>query len=272
MSGLIRTAKRYVKLGLRMGSERWAGVTEMVSDLRALGVRPGGLLLVHSSLSSLGYVRGGREAVIRALTGALGRDGTLVMPTHSWELMENGGRVFDSRETPSCVGAITELFRKMPGVQRSLHPTHSVAAIGPLARELIQDHQYAATPCGAGTPYEKLLNLDGQILFLGAKLDSNSAYHTIEALGQVPYLMKPSQDYFSLIDATGQQTKRYVHRHEAAIPRRFNEWGPLLETKGVLVRGNVGKAPSQLMQGKPFLDVMMEMVAADPLMFLQSHH
>src|SRR5262249_17025747 len=151
-----------------------------VRDLRALGIRPGGLLLVHSSLSSLGFVPGGVETVVRALIEVVGLRGTLVLPAHSWDEMEAGGRTFDVLRTETCVGAIPEAFRRRPGVVRSMHPTHSVAATGPLAAWLIADHESCATPCGPGSPYAKFLDRDGQILFLGTTLNSNTAFHTIE--------------------------------------------------------------------------------------------
>src|SRR5262249_42288298 len=151
--------------------------------------RPGAVLLVHSSLSALGYVPGGPETVIRALIDSVGPDGTVVVPTHSWQEMEDGSRTFDVRRTGVCVGAIPEYFRRRPGAVRRLHPTHSVAAIGPISDWLTAGHESSETPCGPGSPYVKILDRDGQILFLGTSLKSNTAFHTIEALEKVPYLM-----------------------------------------------------------------------------------
>ena len=65
-------------------------VATLAADLAALGVRPGSTLVVHSSLSSIGYVTGGAHAVVLALVEALGPDGTLVVPTHSGELSDPG--------------------------------------------------------------------------------------------------------------------------------------------------------------------------------------
>ena len=134
MNRFIGVTKSYVKTTLRVASKSWSTQGRITTGLRELGVKPGGILMVHSSLSALGYVPGGTRTVVESLRHALEPNGTLVMPTHSWEVMEKKGcRIFDARSTPSCVGAITEAFRAMPSVKRSLHPTHSVAAIGPLA-------------------------------------------------------------------------------------------------------------------------------------------
>jgi aminoglycoside 3-N-acetyltransferase len=194
----------------------------------------------------------------------------LVLPAHSWDLMEQGIRVFDVRQTPSCVGTIAEQFRKMPGVQRSLHPTHSVAAIGPLASYFTTGHENCSTPCGADSPYEKLLNQGGQILFLGVNLDSNTAFHTVEAIGDVSYLMKPEPEAFTIIDAAGNRKNISLRRHQSSIPRRFGEWEDVLFAEGFLKRGAVGNARSLLLDGQRFLDFMLDRVRKDPNMFLSS--
>jgi aminoglycoside 3-N-acetyltransferase len=206
--------------------------------------------------------------VLKALTKVLGPWGTLVLPAHSWALVEQGIRVFEAGDTPSCVGVIAEHFRKMPGVQRSLHPTHSVAAIGPLSSSLTTGHENCSTPCGAGSPYEKLLNQGGQILFLGVNLDSNTTFHTIEALANLSYLMRHESHAFTIVDKAGNRKLISLRLHRGGIPRRFGEWENLLYEKGILKRGAVGNARSCLLDGKPFLDCMLDEVRKNPNMFL----
>src|SRR5262249_8420232 len=145
-----------------------------------LGVDEGDLLLVHPALPPLGYVLGGARTVIRALSDAVGGGGTIVLPSHTWEWMDMGSREFDVRRTPVCVGAIAEEFCKTPGVVRSLHPTHSVAALGPLAGPLIEGHEACRAPCGPGSPYSRALELGCRILLLGTGLESNTSHHTVE--------------------------------------------------------------------------------------------
>src|SRR5690349_14206253 len=106
-----------------------ASVGEVEAELRALGVRRGGVLLVHTSFRAVRPVEGGPLGLIAALRAALGPDGTLVMPT-----MTDGESVFDPASTPTLdMGITAELFWRQPGVVRSTHPGGSFAAAGPEA-------------------------------------------------------------------------------------------------------------------------------------------
>ena len=217
-----------------------------------------------SSLSSLGFVIGGTEAVIGALRAAIGPDGTLVLPTHSWERAGRGDFTFDVATTPSCVGAISERFRTLPGVARSLHPTHSVAAIGPRAHALIDGHEKALTPSGEGTPYARLIDGGGQILFLGTTLDQNTAYHTLEALAAVPYLMRPDSETFAVTGADGRTRDMPFRRHARGPDRRFAATAELLEAKGVLRQGHVAASVSLLVEAAPMADLVLGLLRKDP--------
>ena len=261
---LLSDVKRRTKLLLSMVRRPWMTADRLAGGLTALGVRPGGVLMVHSSLKSLGFVPGGPETVIAGLRKALGPEGTLVMPTHTWEWMGKGLRTFDAQKTPSCVGTITEVFRGLPGVVRSLHPTHSVAAIGARADWIVEGHENAATPCGEGTPYAKVIEEGGQILFLGCGLDRNTAFHTLEALANVPYFLRTDAETFELIDARGESIERTLRRHQEHIPRRFREMEPTLAEAGALVRGQVGPARCLVVDSRKMCDVLLPKLAQDP--------
>ncbi|MFN8456819.1 MAG: AAC(3) family N-acetyltransferase [Anaerolineae bacterium] len=138
----------------------------LAQHLTRLGVQPGMTLLVHSSLSALGWVCGGPVAVILALEQVLGPQGTLVMPTFTgdlsdpaewrnppvppaWhEIIRQTMPAYDPHLTPTrWMGAVAECFRKQPGVQRSTHPQSSFAARGPQAKFIITPHPLT---CGLG--------------------------------------------------------------------------------------------------------------------------
>ncbi len=146
-----------------------AGFTEILSgDLR---LQSGDVVFVHSSLDQLNldfpFYR-----VLTLLRNVIGPDGTMLFPTYpnhrisSYEYLLQG-RVFDVRRTPSYAGLLTEFARKQPAALRSLHPTKSVCAIGPLARELTNSHQNSRYPYDSGSPFYKLTEHRGKIVGLG---------------------------------------------------------------------------------------------------------
>src|SRR5690606_31647480 len=92
------------------------------------------------------------------------------------------GPLFDVRRTASKVGAISEEVRLHPRANRSLHPTHAVAAIGPLANDLLRDHEKSATSCGLGSPFFRNVTVDGKILLIGVDNGSNTTLHTVEEI------------------------------------------------------------------------------------------
>jgi aminoglycoside 3-N-acetyltransferase len=152
--------------------------------LQKLGIRSGDVLLVHSSFNRFEGFTGNALDVIRVLREAVGPKGTLLMPTMTfgYRAVDNAreGKFFDVRRTPSRMGVISELFRRSPGVVRSVHPTHSVAAWG--ARALVADHHEVGTPCGPGTPWARLLEHRGKILFLGTGIITMTFYHACEEI------------------------------------------------------------------------------------------
>ncbi len=265
----VRSLKRMVKLGLRLVTKGWCTERTLRRDLEALGVQPGGVLLVHSSLSSVGVVPGGAATVIRALLAALGPKGTLVMPSHTWDRPGRGDFAFDIGKTPSCVGAISERFRTIPGAIRSLHPTHSVVAIGPKARNLIAGHDTAKTPCGEGTPYARMIEERAQILFLGTTLDHNTMFHTFEAYADWPYLLRDEDEAFSVTDGSGSTKTMRFRRHARGPDRRYGAITPLLQQAGILRKGRVGASESLLVESAPMTELVMRRMREDPAFLVQ---
>jgi len=145
----------------------------IAGGLADLGLPRDAVVLVHSSLSSLGYVDGGAEAVVDGFRDHLGSAGTLVVPTLPFRGYQHdylrADPLFDPLTTPSLMGRITEAMRLRPGALRSWHPSHSVSAIGPAAALLT-----APQSCdpwltfGPQSPFGRLADIDGWICLLGS--------------------------------------------------------------------------------------------------------
>lgn len=172
--------------------------SSLVAELRTLGLDAGTNVMVHSSLSRLGYVAGGAHAVVNALLEVLGPAGTLMMPTHSTNLSDPGSwsnppipaawvdqvreamPAYDPAVTPTrSMGAIVECFRHVPGVSRSAHPALSASAVGPHAPLLLDGHQLDHG-LGESSPQARLYDLDGMILLMGVSHANNTSLHLAE--------------------------------------------------------------------------------------------
>ncbi len=190
MSIALQTLKRTVKRQIRMARRRIVrrvyafNGQDLLAGLRRLGIAEGDTVLVHSSFDSFGAFLGSPMDVNSIVCEAVGRTGHVLMPTIPFTGAAidyvSTNPVFNVRTTPSRTGLLTELFRRQPGIVRSVHPTHSVAVSGPDAEKVVEDHHLAKTPCGRPSPYSRLLDRDGKILFLGTDIRPFTFYHFIE--------------------------------------------------------------------------------------------
>lgn len=158
----------------------------LVDDLEALDLPTGAVLLVHSALKSLGFVEGGPRSVVEALVEVVvrRRGGTLALPTfsifgnmHSTLASE---RVFDVRATPSNLGAVPEAFRLYPGVRRSIHPSHSISALGSKADWITEAHHVCGSNFGPESPMVRIMEAGGFLTGLGTGLGTVTFYHCLE--------------------------------------------------------------------------------------------
>jgi len=250
---------RAFRLLASQGLVRWRPYLkqrDLERALRAVGVRRGMLLMTHSSLSAYGYVEGGAATIVGALRRSLGAAGTLAMPTHT--VSHFGRPPYRARSTPSTVGAVTEAFRQMAGVRRSPHPTHSVAACGPLAEALLAGHTGGLAPLARAGVWGRFIAHDGWVLML-APLRKNTLLHAAELWSGVklPGLM--------LARARGA---RGPARTMPAAPLHTS-WFDLAHAR-LLRRGRIasvelGEGTVYLMRGRDVVDAGMAVLRDNPL-------
>lgn len=254
-----------------MQSKETIPLDRLVADLHALGVAPGDSVLTHASLSRIGFVPGGAETVVRALVEAVGPEGTALFPAHTGHpgISPENPPVFDVRTSPTLnIGAVPEAARQYPGALRSLQPTHSVTAIGARATWFIEGHEFCVTPCGPGSPYDKLCTAGGKILLLGCDHESNTSIHMVEELADVPYHMLPGVGIMRITDAGAR-----VHE----LPGRFHRWGEErdfmrldgeMTERGIQRIGTVGEAVCRLVNAAGMRDFILNRLESDPRILL----
>jgi len=245
-------------------------------DLRRLGVRPGDVLLVHSSMRSLGFVAGGVHAVIEALLHAIGPDGTLVVPAHTssncdpagwrnppvpeqwWPVIREQSPGFDPDRTPSeWMGIIAQTVRTWPGAVRSGHPRLSFAALGARAEEITGGHPYD-DGLGERSPLGAVYRLDGKVLLLGCGYDSNTSLHLAEWRQTAP----PRGPHGSSVRRPDGSSEWLTWIDVIEDEGDFETLGADFEAGPGAVTGPVGKATARLMSQRAVVDFATEWIAS----------
>ncbi|MCD6308397.1 MAG: AAC(3) family N-acetyltransferase, partial [Candidatus Latescibacteria bacterium] len=202
--------------------------------------------------------------VISALRAVVGDEGTLVFPTFT----SREESCFIPEATESVMGAVAETFRKMPGVIRSRHPRHPVAAQGPAACELTRGHENATGPCGADTPFHRHAMSGGQILLIGVDLDTLTLLHTAEALLDLPYLRELKGTYR---DESGVEHTISMRHAPGGHRGGIHFLEKLLRRKVLIKYGSFGHARTILMDAGSVLDELIDALTLDPMAALCRH-
>ncbi len=230
----------------------------IASQLGGAGLRAGDTVVVHSSLSSLGWVCGGANAVVLALLDVLGEGGTLVVPAQSadnsdpsgwrnppvpeswWADIRASMPPYDPRTTPSRgMGVIAEVVRTWPGALRSAHPQTSFAAVGPRAAEIVADHALDSQ-LGERSPLARLAEVGARVLLLGVGFDSCTAFHLAEY--RIP--TREVDNSFAITTPEGRrwETVRDIVLHDDD----FEELGAAFAGERPVAHGRVGGAATRL--------------------------
>jgi aminoglycoside 3-N-acetyltransferase len=260
--GVFRRYKRAKRKLIRLNEAKILEALQSNGDFKA------DLLFVHSSLSACGSIEGGPATVVSALRTWISNRAALAMPTHTWSYPDKTGvaPIYDYTSTPSVVGTITNHFWRELGVVRSLHPSHSLACSGPGAEKLCFDHESFETPCGAGTPYQRIAEGNTSILMFGATMDSYTLFHTAEDAADVPYLYAPEQVTLRTKGVDGSVKSLKMWRQDMGVARRFSETVDWLSKQGLLVRRKLGLGELLFVPNARALhETMVETLRRDPL-------
>jgi aminoglycoside 3-N-acetyltransferase len=202
----------------------------LTDDLR---LASGDLVYVHSGMDGLNlsfpFYR-----ILFLIQEIIGPGGTVVFPTYpnrrisSYEWLKQGN-VFDIRRTPSYTGILTEFARRQRKAIRSLHPTKSVCAIGPAAKDLTATHQLSPYPYDVNSPYYKLIAGGGKIIGLGATTNYISFGYCVDDAFKDEFPVRVyTNELFAApcINYEGEQVvvKTFAHDMSTTVHPDMPEW------------------------------------------------
>ncbi|MEK3890195.1 AAC(3) family N-acetyltransferase [Bacillus sp. FSL K6-3431] len=239
----------------------------LLDDLTNLSIDKKGTLLVHSSYKSIGDVAGRADTVLDALEKHM-EDGLLVLPTHTWDSINADNPTFSVQDSSTCVGILTELFRKRDHVVRSAHPTHSVAAIGEDAIAFTSGDEKCDTPCARGSAWGKLLDRNAQIMLVGVDLKRNTYIHGIEEWADIPGRMTDSFEQLQSVLPDGTIVNVPSRRHSGlSWSEHFWKVDDILLNRGAMSIGTFGDAETRVCNARKLNDVLMDMLYDLPDLF-----
>ncbi|GJN71234.1 aminoglycoside acetyltransferase [Purpureocillium lilacinum] len=237
----------------------------LVEDLRRLGLHAGDTVLLHSSLSAIGFVVGGAPALVRALLEVLGPRGTLAAPTHTgdnsdpaewrdppvprdwWQPIRDAMPAFDPRTSPSrMMGVVPETLRNWPGARRSAHPQTSFAAVGARAEDITEGPAVLECRLGEESPLAVLERLGARVLLLGCGFDRCTSFH----LAEYRNAYTPVENSFAALvgeDGVAETRREWVTVRDVPIDGDdFAALGQHFESGGGVASGLVGAAECKL--------------------------
>ena len=230
----------------------------LIQNFLELGVKPGGVLLVHTSFSKIKPIEGGPLGLISALRSALGSDGTLVMPSMSYD----DDHPFDKTKSPCPeMGIVADTFWRLPGVLRSDN-NHAFAAVGRLAEKIVAPHPMDV-PHGLASPVGRVYEMDGQVLLLGVDHGSNTTIHLCENLAGVRYRRAK---YITVLK-DGQPT-RFDYREIDHCCQNFALVDGWLDEKQNQRHGRIGNGETRLMRSRDIVNVVTSHLKQDETIFL----
>ena len=139
---------------------------ELLRQLAALHLPQDRVVLMHSSLRSIGQIEGGAEALLDTMIEYCTREGGLFcVPTHTWDRL--GQEItLDLNDSHTCLGAFSDLAARDPRGIRSLNPTHSMAVFGDprRAEAFVRGESEVCSGTAAESCYGKLFHEGGTVL------------------------------------------------------------------------------------------------------------
>src|SRR5690554_3160679 len=161
---------------------------DLVSEMCKMGMEKGSVVFIHSSMTEFYNYKGTANELIDKIIEVIGEEGTLMMPAYPKVTKKFDDEVdFDVLNSVSGAGYLSEVFRKYPGVKRSINIQHSVCAYGKLADYFTSEHHFSVTTWDEKSPYYKMSQLNTLVFAFGLPYFLGTMIHCTESILRTKY-------------------------------------------------------------------------------------
>ncbi|MBP7901566.1 MAG: AAC(3) family N-acetyltransferase [Spirochaetes bacterium] len=245
---------------------------DLIGHLKLSGLNQTDTVHIHSSMKAVGKTYNGADSVLDAFIEYFA-EGLLTFPTHTWSTINKDNLLFDPMLEKPCVGIISSFFLNRPGVVRSLHPTHSIAAVGKNSEDFVAGEEESSTPCSKNGCYGKLYDYNSRIVFLGCSLKSNTIIHGAEEWNNIPDRL--SEDFLPLKikKYSGEIIERPMRTHSQKygdISRNYDKIEPLLLKNKIAHETRIGDARTIICNTREMIDYVSGLLQKNPDLFIDS--
>lgn len=234
--------------------------SDLTQQIHAMGILPSDTVLIHTSMRAIGPVENGAHGVIDAFRDYL-TDGLFLVPTHTWASVGQNNPIYDVKSSVPCIGALPKAAAFRDDGIRSLHPTHSIWAIGKNSAEYIRNEENAPSPGTPGYAWDRLAEVNAKILLIGVGLDKNTFIHAVEEAADVPDRLQQEPWEVTIYDWNGKAYRHPYVSHSCSrsndVSRQFVNFEKPLTELGALKFGQLGNAPVRIVDARLCKDILL---------------
>lgn len=241
--------------------------SEILEQLRALGVPTDRPVTVHTSLKAIGEVEGRGEGFLDMLIEHVTSGGGLLcIPTHTWHRCGGNGQItLDVTSDDVCIGTLPKLASVYKGVIRTLNPTHSLAVFGEKEKAenfsaLDNSLVSSSDPNGC---LGSFIGRDGYILLIGVGQEKNTFLHIVEDMNNVSNrLTEPYPARVKLADGSIREVplKLISPKEIGDVSERYPKLEPAFRLGGAIKYGRIGNADAELCSAAKMAEIFSAII------------
>lgn len=237
---------------MKGGKKGMYAKSQIVAQLKAMDAPRDSVVLMHSSLRSVGTVEGGAQTLLDTLIEYFtSKGGLLCVPTHTWGFLDEE-ITLDMTSSRTCLGAFSEIALSDGRGLRSENATHSMVVFGDRfrAERFVKDEPYVLSGTSPDSCYGKIYDEGGAILLVGVAHNRNTYLHSVSEMLGMSNRVSPEARRVKVRKADGTVEERMIRTHYTDytkdISLRFPQYETAFRYHRCIIDGYIGSAPAQL--------------------------